>query len=264
MHCEHEHDDGAYVLGALSPAERAAYERHLATCSFCREAVDDISAMPDVLSRLDAREFAKLLDPTLTGGDPGHPGASLRDWATNEWAMLSPSGAGSTRSTASPAPAGSTSGGSAPFAQRHKRGKGLSVRILSSAAAVLLVALIGVGMLLWTRGDAAPAAPPPGPAVAMTSVDGATPIKATVRLTSGAGGTKVDMTCNYSSSATRPYTFRLIAYGPDEQKEQIGSWQAKPGAEFTMPGVTHFGRGSLSRLELVQYDGKVLLAYDVP
>ena len=39
MRCEHEHDDGAYVLGALSPAERAAYERHLATCSFCREAV---------------------------------------------------------------------------------------------------------------------------------------------------------------------------------------------------------------------------------
>ncbi len=39
MRCEHEHDDGAYVLGALSPAERTAYERHLATCSFCREAV---------------------------------------------------------------------------------------------------------------------------------------------------------------------------------------------------------------------------------
>ncbi|MFD0518834.1 anti-sigma factor family protein [Paractinoplanes durhamensis] len=79
MHCEHEHDDGAYVLGALSPAERAAYERHLATCSFCREAVADISALPDLLARLDAKEFAKLLDPTLTAGD--HPGASLRDMA---------------------------------------------------------------------------------------------------------------------------------------------------------------------------------------
>ena len=57
------------------------------------------------------------------------------------------------------------------------------------------------------------------------------------------------------------YTFRLIAYGPDEAQEQIGSWQASPGAEFTMEAVTHFGRGSLSRLELVQYDGKALLAY---
>lgn len=55
MRCEHEHDDGAYVLGALSPAERAAYEQHLATCSFCREAVADLSTMPDLLSRLDAK-----------------------------------------------------------------------------------------------------------------------------------------------------------------------------------------------------------------
>ena len=263
MHCEHEHDDGAYVLGALSPAEREAYERHLATCSFCREAVADISAMPDVLSRLDAREFAKLLDPTLTGGDPGHPGASLRDWATSEWAMLSPSGGGSHAAPpTSPAPVVPVD--SAPSARRHKTDRSRSVRMLSTAAAAVLVVLVAAGVFLWTRGNPAPAAPPPGPAMAMTAVDGASPIKATVRLTSGTGGTKVEMTCNYSSAATRPYTFRLIAYGPDEQKEQLGSWQAKPGAEFTMPGTTHFGRGSLSRLELVQYDGKVLLAYDVP
>ena len=64
MRCEHEHDDGAYVLGALSPAERAAYERHLATCSFCREAVADIAVLPGLLGRLDPADFAKLLDPT--------------------------------------------------------------------------------------------------------------------------------------------------------------------------------------------------------
>ncbi|HET6481012.1 MAG TPA: zf-HC2 domain-containing protein [Actinoplanes sp.] len=239
MHCEHEHDDGAYVLGALSPTERAAYESHLATCSFCREAVADISALPDVLSRLDAKEFAKLLDPTLTGGE-SHPGASLRDWATSEWATL------------------------APDAKRRNKSKNVRVRLVSSAAAAVLVALIGVGVFAWTRGNAAPAAPPAGPAIAMTAVQSFSPVTATVRLTGTPGGTKVDLVCSYSRSATRPYTFRLVAYGPDEQKEQLGSWQATPGAEFAMPGVTHFGRGSLSRLELVQYDGKVLLAYDVP
>ena len=238
MHCEHEHDDGAYVLGALSPAERAAYESHLATCSFCREAVADLSALPDVLSRLDAKEFAKLLDPTLTTGQ-GHPGASLRDWATSEWATL------------------------APEAKRRKSGKAFRVRVVSSAAAAVLVALLGVGLFAWTR-DSAPAAPPAGPAVAMTAVQSSSPVSASVRLTSTAGGTKVDLLCSFSRAASSPYTFRLIAYGPDEQKEQLGSWQAAPGAEFAMPGVTHFGPGSLSRLELVRYDGKVLLAYDVP
>ncbi|GAA0521385.1 hypothetical protein Ade02nite_64440 [Paractinoplanes deccanensis] len=224
----------------MSPAERAAYEQHLATCSFCREAVADLSTMPDLLSRLDAKEFAKLLDPTLTSSGVSHPGASLRDWATSEWATLAPS------------------------AKRRKKGKDLPVRVLSTAAAAVLVALIGVGVFLWTRDTAAPASPPPGPAVAMTAVEGGSPVKATLRLTSTPGGTKVDMVCDYSPAASKPYTFRLIAYGPDEQKEQLGSWQAEPGAQFTMPAATHFGRGSLSRLELVQYDGKVLLAYDVP
>lgn len=245
MRCEHEHDDGAYVLGALSPAERAAYERHLATCSFCREAVADISALPDLLSRLDANEFAKLLDPTLTAGEPiGHPGASLRDFATSSRGAL---------------PATSL----ASFDGHHKKAKTARVRLLSTAAAAVFVVLIAVGLLAWTR-DGSPASPPPGPAVAMTAVENSSPLTATLRLTSNTGGTRIDLVCSFSRAATRPSTFRLIAYGPDAEKEQIGSWQAKPGADFTMEATTHFARGSLSRLELVQYDGKVLLAYDVP
>lgn len=215
MHCEHEHDDGAYVLGALSPAERAAYERHLATCSFCREAVADMSALPDLLSRLDAREFAKLVEP------------------------LSPT---------PPAP----------------RRNGWRVRLMSSAAVVVLIALIAIGGFAWTRDSASPTTPPPGPAMAMTPVDGVSPITANLRLSSSTGGTRVEMVCTYSKSAPRPWTFRLIAYGPDDQQEQLGSWQAAPGTEFPMKAVTHFAGGSLDRLELVRYDGKALLAYDVP
>jgi hypothetical protein len=220
MRCEHEHDDGAYVLGALSPAERAAYERHLATCSFCREAVRDISTLPDLLSRLDADEFAKLVDPSLSRG------------------------------THAPA-------------RRRNKGQALRVRVLSTATAAVLAALVGVGVVLWTR-DGTPAVPPPGPAVAMTPVADASPLSATVRLTNTTGGTKVDMMCSYSKDAPRAYTFRLVAIGPREEKEQVGSWQATPGTDFPMPGMTHFARDSLARLELVRSDGKVMLAYDVP
>jgi hypothetical protein len=227
VHCEHEHDDGAYVLGALSPAERVAYERHLATCSFCREAVADISAMPDLLSRLDAKEFAKLLDPSLTTGTLHAPAQAL-----------------------------------AP--RRHKNLKSLRVRVASSAAAAILVALIGFGVVAWTRGGE-PVATPLGPAVAMTAIKAGSPVAATLRLSSAAGGTKVEMVCSYSKAATRSWTFRLVAYGsPAEGQEQIGSWDAAPGVKFPLNGFTHFARGSLSRLELQRFDGMVMLAYDVP
>jgi len=228
VHCEHEHDDGAYVLGALSSAERAAYERHLATCSFCREAVADISALPDLLSRLDAKEFAKLLDPTLTAD---HPGASLRDLAH-------------------------------PPAGRGKRRKAFGVRVLSSIAAAILVGLVGIGVLAWARDTTSPGAPS-GPAAAMTRVEAASPVSATLRLTSTAGGTKAELTCTYSASAPQGSTFRLVAFGRDEEQEQVGSWDAEPGSVFRMSGFTHFGRGVISRIELARADGTVLLAYDV-
>ena len=229
MHCEHEHDDGAYVLGALSPTERAAYERHLATCSFCREAVRDISALPDLLSRLDAKEFAKLLDPTLTAD---HPGASLRDLAH-------------------------------PPAGRGKRRKAFGVRVLSSIAVAILVGLVGIGVVAWTRGATSPGAAPSGPAVAMTRVEAVSPVSATLRLTSTAGGTKAELTCTYSASAPQGSTFRLVAVGRDEEQEQVGSWDAEPGSVFRMSGFTHFGRGVISRIELVRFDNTVMLAYDV-
>jgi putative zinc finger protein len=54
MTCPHEVEDAAYVLGALSPAERAGFEQHLGTCRGCREAVASIAVLPGLLGRLDA------------------------------------------------------------------------------------------------------------------------------------------------------------------------------------------------------------------
>ena len=219
MRCEDGHDDAAYVLGALSPAERAAYEHHLSTCSFCRETVADLSRVPDMLDRLDADEFARLLDPSLT---PAPPARSYR-----------------------------------PATPPNRT---FPVRMLSTVAALVLIVVLGGGATLWlmNRPDAGNAAS--GPAIAMSAVNPNSPISATIRLTATPGGTKVEMVCRYAASE-KPYTFRLIAYGPDDQSEQLGSWTPKPGAEFPMPGVTHFPVESLDRLELVRFDGKVMLSY---
>jgi anti-sigma factor RsiW len=235
MRCEHEHDDGAYVLGALSPAERAAYERHLATCSFCREAVADIAVLPGLLGRLDPGDFAKLLDPTL----------------------MQP-----------PAPSRTPHLVNAVQRTRRKERKQTRVRVLSTAlAAAVLALVVGVGAM-FVMGGSSPSTPPQSPVAMsqMSPVANGVALTADIGLTKAPGGTKIDLKCVYNRNAPdlKPYTVRLVAHGADDQEDQLGSWTASPGKEFIMSGNTYIGDGSLSRLELVRGDGKVLLAYDVP
>jgi anti-sigma-K factor RskA len=236
MRCEHEHDDGAYVLGALSPAERAAYERHLATCSFCREAVADIAVLPGLLGRLDPGDFAKLLDPALFEERP--PVNRMPDLVR-----------------------------SAQTTRRRERKK-LRVRILSTALAAAVVALVvGVGLMFWMGGaPARPGSPVAGPTVAMVAVSAEAPVTAKVNLTPLAGGTQVHLVCSYDKpdADMQSYTIWLKAYGPDGETDTMGSWVASPGKDFSMTGVTHFAGAGLSRLALVGSDGRTLLAYDVP
>ncbi|HEY9294742.1 MAG TPA: zf-HC2 domain-containing protein, partial [Microlunatus sp.] len=54
--------DAAYVLGALSVPERHAFEDHLAGCDECRTAVNELAAMPGLLSQLPAAEAVALND----------------------------------------------------------------------------------------------------------------------------------------------------------------------------------------------------------
>jgi carotenoid cleavage dioxygenase-like enzyme len=53
----HEHEyaiwDAAYVLGALSDADRREFEAHLAGCISCQEAVNELTAVSPLLSLLD-------------------------------------------------------------------------------------------------------------------------------------------------------------------------------------------------------------------
>ncbi|MEV7631412.1 zf-HC2 domain-containing protein [Microbacterium sp. NPDC089318] len=70
MNAEHERYatwDAAYALGALSTAERAEYERHLADCQRCRDAAAELAPTVALLSRLGAEEAERATD----AGDAG-------------------------------------------------------------------------------------------------------------------------------------------------------------------------------------------------
>ena len=235
MRCDHEHDDGAYVLGALSPAERAAYERHLATCSFCREAVADIAVLPGLLGRLDPEDFSKLLAP-----DP--PSPRSRRTSMPDLVMAAQS-------------------------TRRQERRRVRWRVLGSAlTAACLALIVGIGAVFWMGRGAGPDPSVPGPTIAMTPANERVQVTARINLVGAAGGTKVDLVCFYDKgdAESKPYTIRLMAYGPDEESEQLGSWTAAPGKEVKMSGLTHFTTGTLSRLALVRTDDRTLLSYNVP
>lgn len=235
MRCHHEHDDGAYVLGALSPAERAAYERHLATCSFCREAVADIAVLPGLLGRLDPAEFEKLLAPDL-------PPPRTRRTSMPDLVMAAQS-------------------------TRREERRRVRWRVLGSAlTAACLALVVGIGAVFWMGRGQTPDPSVPGPTVAMTPANDRVPVTARINLIGAAGGTKINLICFYNrgNAESEPYTIRLMAYGPDDESEQLGSWTAAPGKEVEMSGLTHFTSGTLSRLALVRTDNRTLLTYDVP
>lgn len=53
--------DGAYVLGALSSADRTRFEEHLSGCPACRASVQELAGLPGLLSRVPVEQ---VLAPT--------------------------------------------------------------------------------------------------------------------------------------------------------------------------------------------------------
>lgn len=67
--------DAAYVLGALSSADRAAFEAHLAECDRCRAAIADLAPVVGLLSRVDPARGSALTAP---GDDTDGPDEARR------------------------------------------------------------------------------------------------------------------------------------------------------------------------------------------
>jgi carotenoid cleavage dioxygenase-like enzyme len=68
----HAQWDAAYVLGALSDADRREFEAHMVGCSSCRNAVTDLAGMPPLLSLLDYDQVVELdaADPASATAPP--------------------------------------------------------------------------------------------------------------------------------------------------------------------------------------------------
>jgi hypothetical protein len=226
MSCEFAFDDGAYVLGALAPAERAAYEQHLSGCASCREAVAQVAVLPGLLRRLGPQEATQ----PLTESVDRLPRLIERMTVA-----------------------------------RRKRGR-QSRLTTASLVALCLALLAGLAITVLTDDYPHSSVWNNPAMVAMRQVNSDTEVTAEVAVREVTGGVEVAMHCRYPADgrSAKAWTYRLVALGSDGGSEQVGSWVATPGYDVTLTGTTRYGMKDLVRLELRARDGTPLLAYDLP
>ncbi|GAA2028324.1 zf-HC2 domain-containing protein [Agromyces tropicus] len=233
--------DAAYVLGALTPVDRRAYEAHLDGCERCRAAVAELAPMPGLLARLDA-EAAEAVGGADAAARPGTDPVAGPE------------------APAVPAPAIARTG--APPARIGGAGP-RRVRLLAAiAASVLLVAAVVAGIVTATlpRGDAE--------VVAMEPV-GDTPLTASVAVASVPWGTRLSITCRYGTGEWtgegETWEYGLYLTDAAGEETQVSTWHAGQGQVVRLDAGTALERDDLVSIEVrALATGEAQLEADLP
>jgi len=230
--------DAAYVLGALSPRDRRAFEQHLAACPACREAVGELAGMPGILGMLTAEHADALVD-----------------------------GAGDARARRD-AHGTSDDGVVVPLAvvAAGARRRQVRRRALLSAAAVGLVVAGGVGGAAVTRPDDVPRPVAAGTTEVALEPVGTADVRAELTLTPAAWGTRLDWSCSYPVGAWEDgATYELVLVDDVGTREVVATWSStEAGSSDGLGASSAVPVDGIARLELgvVGVDG-ALAAADV-
>lgn len=221
-----ERFDGAYVLGALSPEERAAFEEHLRGCESCSRSVQELAGLPGLLAHA-------VPGPALAEGEqdglpeevlpPGLLPALLRRVA------------------------------------RVRRRRWLTAGAAAGVALAACLALLFTAVPLPGGGGGPPGAPDVpgmGGGEAMTPV-GEYPVRATVSLAEAEWGTEVEMSCEYGGDRSGEY--ELVAISLDGEEEVLAGWQAMPRDDVQLEVGTPLRPADISALEVRTPGGYVVL-----
>jgi hypothetical protein len=233
-------------LGALSPPEREAYERHLADCEQCRAEVAEFGELPTLLGKLDPDVAEAMTSPSWAGPSAVPASAS---WAGPSIAAASGSAA---------------SGGADPLlsgvldrAQRDRRTERRRRR-WRSAGTALVAACLGVLAVIGVR--AAGVGQPDF--VAMQEVAATVPVTASLALEGEPGGTLVRMQCAYKlagAAGSGKWTYKLYVVPKSGEPEELDSWTAGVGDEYQLKAHSRVQRGDIQKIEIRKSDGTPLL-----
>lgn len=223
MSCELAHDAGAYVLGSLSPAERSAFQAHLAGCAECTRAVQELAGLPGLLARVpvDVLEERSVQPPPETLL-PSLVREVLRAQRRRTWRVVG-----------------------------------------TAAAAALIVAGGSLAIGLRVGGDdVRPSASPPagramqavGPEVmsadlALTSVSWGTRLDLTCSYPPPPE----------PWSDTSEWTYAMFVVTDDGHVEQVATWKALPGKSMRLTAATAASRDDIASVEIRTGTGEPLL-----
>jgi anti-sigma factor RsiW len=232
MRCQFAHHDGAFVLGALSPAERSAYQTHLTGCAECSRAVQELAGLPGLLARVpaDVLESTRVDEPVP---DTLLPALARR-------------------------------------AQRiRSRRRRVSTGLAAAAASAIVLGSLGISAVVRDEGPGA-ASPPTatstltGQAGRVMVPLGSGALSARLAMTSVAWGTAIDLTCTYRSRdghypATWAGSYAMFVRTRDGQVEQVASWRALPGKTMRLAAATATSQEDIASVEIQTAQGKPVL-----
>lgn len=243
MTCQHTMTLGVYLLGALDPAERSAFESHLSYCEICRGELVRLAPLPGLLNQITPEDFAETLPST---GTEGAATITMPAAATEPVPPPVP--------VQSPMPQDEAPRRNRPKKYRpwHNRGPRTDRprnrrywRVTAAAAAVVVLALAAVFGWQAIRSDNTP--PPQASGVVWS---GATPdgkIRVEATLTSHKWGTEIQSKIHGLPPGQKCY---YLVWDTEGYKEQGGWWSTDHNPNDVIPSATSIPLKQIDRMEL--------------
>jgi hypothetical protein len=268
MSCRESVSLGAYVLGALEPAERAAMERHLSGCRSCREEVVSFAPLPGLLRHTPFEEMPEVYGP-LGGIDPVEP-EGTGEPPFEPFRPRQPGGrpgeggvVGIARAPAAGAAGGG--GGSGRAEQGEQGGTGADEgppsrrrRILAVAAVFIAACASAVFVFLGLPGSDEQQEPDrPTPVTTLSATDPDTRVSASAALTPKAWGTEVELKL---SGLPRDVRCVLVVHDRAGRTETGGAWASGYYGSSTIPASTSVNQQDIDRIDIVSDDGNLLVS----
>ncbi|KAA2253613.1 zf-HC2 domain-containing protein [Solihabitans fulvus] len=279
MSCLHTVSLGAYLLGALEPGERAAFERHLDGCPICRDELVRLAPLPGLLGQLtlDDLDDADVAPSPVTLPTalltalpvvlPAEPPAEPTSGPSAQLPTELPSTPRPALSADRPSDAAPDLPSSPPAAESQAdlpvsplpAGPGRLRRRWVLVAAGFVVLLAAVGLLVPRLFDADQS---PAPASAMwTASDQGSGVAAAAQLQGRPWGTEVQLQLDHLPAGVR---CQLILYTADGRAEIGGWWGSTYSGGERVPGASSFALDQIDRMEIRTADHQTLVTLRRP